>query len=77
MAGLVPAIHGFLDFKEDVDGRHKAGHDEVSNLSNCFDGSFAAAQDTCNGTGFADLMGCCGEPGLRQPAAPVAAFCDG
>jgi hypothetical protein len=25
MAGLVPAIHGFLDFKEDVDGRHKAG----------------------------------------------------
>jgi hypothetical protein len=35
MAGLVPAIHGFLLFlrfliagkKEVVDGRHKAGHD--------------------------------------------------
>jgi hypothetical protein len=26
MAGLVPAIHA-LDFKEDVDARHKAGHD--------------------------------------------------
>jgi len=26
MAGLVPAIHAFL-MKEDVDARHKAGHD--------------------------------------------------
>jgi hypothetical protein len=26
MAGLVPAIRVF-DFKEDVDARHKAGHD--------------------------------------------------
>jgi hypothetical protein len=32
MAGLVPAIHAFPDFKEDMDFRHKAGHDEVSNL---------------------------------------------
>jgi hypothetical protein len=28
MAGLVPAIHVFLDkLKQDVDARHKAGHD--------------------------------------------------
>jgi hypothetical protein len=28
MAGLVPAIHVFLScVKEDVDARHKAGHD--------------------------------------------------
>jgi MFS family permease len=27
MAGLDPAIHVFLDGKEDVDARHKAGHD--------------------------------------------------
>jgi hypothetical protein len=30
MAGLVPAIHVFTDGRrcEDVDARHKAGHDE-------------------------------------------------
>jgi hypothetical protein len=28
MAGLVPAIHDFSESKEDVDARHKAGHDE-------------------------------------------------
>ena len=28
MAGLVPAIHVFLGDKQDVDARHKAGHDE-------------------------------------------------
>jgi hypothetical protein len=29
MAGLVPAIHGFAALsKQDVDARHKAGHDE-------------------------------------------------
>ncbi|SHH87635.1 hypothetical protein SAMN05443248_6620 [Bradyrhizobium erythrophlei] len=29
MAGLVPAIHVFLRIKsEDVDARHKAGHDD-------------------------------------------------
>jgi hypothetical protein len=27
MAGLVPAIHAFLLTKQDVDARHKAGHD--------------------------------------------------
>jgi len=28
MAGLVPAIHVFVAIhKQDVDGRHKAGHD--------------------------------------------------
>ena len=27
MAGLVPAIHAFLRAKQDVDARHKAGHD--------------------------------------------------
>ena len=33
MAGLVPAIHAFLRDKteaEDVDARHKAGHDETN-----------------------------------------------
>jgi hypothetical protein len=30
MAGLVPAIHVFLDEYKDVDARHKAGHDELS-----------------------------------------------
>jgi hypothetical protein len=30
MAGLVPAIHVFVCLmKEDVDARHKAGHDAV------------------------------------------------
>ena len=28
MAGPVPAIHVFLDSKQDVDARHEAGHDE-------------------------------------------------
>jgi hypothetical protein len=28
MAGLVPAIHVFLSAIQDVDARHKAGHDE-------------------------------------------------
>jgi hypothetical protein len=27
MAGLVPAIHDLVYAKEDVDARHKAGHD--------------------------------------------------
>jgi hypothetical protein len=31
MAGLVPAIHVFLtQVQQDVDARHKAGHDELS-----------------------------------------------
>ncbi len=32
MAGLVPAIHVFAcgEIKQDVDARHKAGHDEFS-----------------------------------------------
>ena len=29
MAGLVPAIHVFGSNKEDVDARHKAGHDKL------------------------------------------------
>jgi hypothetical protein len=29
MAGLVPAIHVFLEESEGVDARHKAGHDAV------------------------------------------------
>jgi hypothetical protein len=28
MAGLVPAIHVLTGKKEDVDARHKAGHDD-------------------------------------------------
>jgi hypothetical protein len=32
MAGLVPAIHVFaVPRKQDVDARHKAGHDEFNN----------------------------------------------
>jgi len=31
MAGLVPAIHAFL-CSQDVDARHKAGHDEEYEL---------------------------------------------
>jgi hypothetical protein len=27
MAGLVPAIHVFLEVKQDADARHRAGHD--------------------------------------------------
>jgi hypothetical protein len=30
MAGLDPAIHYFLCHGEDVDARHKAGHDELT-----------------------------------------------
>jgi hypothetical protein len=29
MAGLVPAIHDLFAAKQDVDARHKAGHDEL------------------------------------------------
>jgi hypothetical protein len=29
MAGLVPAIHASIAKNEDVDARHKAGHDEL------------------------------------------------
>src|SRR3954467_9755977 len=32
MAGLVPAIHVLLPRSEDVDARHKAGHDELPSL---------------------------------------------
>jgi len=32
MAGLVPTIHAFIPDQEDVDARHKAGHD-VEKLS--------------------------------------------
>jgi hypothetical protein len=33
MAGLVPAIHVLCRaMKEDVDARHKAGHDEESDM---------------------------------------------
>jgi hypothetical protein len=28
MAGFVPAIHVFVSKQQDVDARHKAGHDE-------------------------------------------------
>jgi hypothetical protein len=28
MPGLVPGIHAFLRFRQDVDGRDKPGHDE-------------------------------------------------
>jgi len=28
MPGLVPGIHVFAAMAEDVDGRHKSGHDE-------------------------------------------------
>jgi hypothetical protein len=32
MAGLVPAVHAFeRGSKEDMDARHKAGHDEATN----------------------------------------------
>jgi len=34
MAGLVPAIHVFLDArKQDVDARHKAGHDDLESVN--------------------------------------------
>jgi hypothetical protein len=29
MAGLDPAIHDFASEKQDVDARHKAGHDDL------------------------------------------------
>jgi hypothetical protein len=32
MAGLVPAIHALLCFREGVDARHKAGHDGGNRL---------------------------------------------
>jgi hypothetical protein len=32
MAGLVSAIHDLLTVPQDVDARHKAGHDEVKNV---------------------------------------------
>jgi hypothetical protein len=33
MAGLVPAIHVFVDATKDVDARDKRGHDERDNGS--------------------------------------------
>jgi hypothetical protein len=36
-----------------VDARHKAGHDDVLELRQRFDGLPASAQDGRNGTGFA------------------------
>jgi hypothetical protein len=33
MAGLVPAIHAFIFVDaQDVDARHKAGHDEIRSI---------------------------------------------
>ena len=32
MAGLVPAIHVFASVGQDVDARHKSGHDAVNML---------------------------------------------
>jgi len=38
MAGLVPAIHAFIAAnKQDVDARHKAGHDGVKHQALCYD----------------------------------------
>ena len=34
MAGLVPAIHVLAKIQEDVDARHKAGHDEIE-IADC------------------------------------------
>jgi hypothetical protein len=38
MAGLVPAIHVLFDAatKEDVDARHKAGHDERTHIQEVY-----------------------------------------
>jgi hypothetical protein len=46
MAGLVPAIHVFLDAapKQDVDARHKAGHDGVYHSARLL--SFTASAST-------------------------------
>jgi hypothetical protein len=34
MAGLVPAIHALVfGSREDVDARHKAGHDEIEGFA--------------------------------------------
>jgi hypothetical protein len=32
MSGLVPAIHVLTAQKQDVDARHKAGHDEIGTI---------------------------------------------
>jgi hypothetical protein len=38
MAGLVPAIHVFAEWRgcEDVDARDKRGHDDTPDLLGCF-----------------------------------------
>src|SRR5262252_4980569 len=48
MAGLVPAIHVFAaSKKQDVDARHKAGHDDLKGkpypFTSCFSDTFAGA----------------------------------
>jgi hypothetical protein len=47
MAGLIPAIHVFLASRlQDVDARHKAGHDERMSLQRIYDLSTGAQKTT-------------------------------
>jgi hypothetical protein len=46
MAGLDPAIHDFLATKQDVDARHKAGHDEKKERAGRDPGPFSLKQLT-------------------------------
>ena len=50
MAGLVPAIHVFIClYVEDVDARHKAGHDESQYHQISLPSTFSASPFTCSG----------------------------
>ncbi len=62
MAGLDPAIHVFGAAKEDVDARHKAGHDEVWFIGAPLLSSFhyTGSVATFFGLGRGSVEGCSG-----------------
>ena len=67
MRGLVPRIHVFIrdPRKQDVDGRHKAGHDRIFSISN----TDLAVTVAADGTGDLEQVAV---PDAAAMAAPMA-----
>jgi hypothetical protein len=66
MAGLVPAIHVFCFTKEDVDARHKAGHDERDALDRFPHGTQPRDVLCCTRAPWSSCVFRCAERGMHM-----------